>query len=149
MYSCLMASINDILTRLDTLSVSQEAQEALIDSSDNIRDAQRDQLLHGIKKDGTGIGKYRNKKYAQKKFDQNPLAGLGNVDWKLTGALHKDIFIDVRSDVFVIDSADSKTGDLIKKYGDPFGLTPKSRETVIKEKLQENLVKRIKNKLNL
>ena len=144
-----MGSINDLLKRLQAVNIPREAEEALIDSSQELVNAQKDQLLRGIRKDGKLIGKYKNKAYAAKKAALNPLAGLGNVDLKLTGQLYKDVFVDVRSDVFVLDSADIKTGGLIKKYGDPFGLTPQSRETVIKEKLRKVYTDRVKDKLKL
>lgn len=79
----------------------------------------------------------------------NPLPGLGYMDWKLTGELQNEIFIDVRPASFVIDSADSKTSGLISRFGDPFGLTLESRITVIKEKLKPVFVGNIKSKLGI
>lgn len=143
-----MTSINDMRKRLTRPSLNEVVQETINDNRDAIRELQIDQLKHGTKKDGKIIGKYRNDAYAAKKNRQNPLAGLGNVDLILTGALKNDIFIDVRPDVFVIDSADEKTGELIKKYGDPFGLSKESNIDLIPS-LQVTALKRTKEKLRI
>ena len=53
----------------------------------------------------------------------NSLAGFGNVDLKLTGDFQFELFVDVRADTFVIDSADEKSQKLKSKYGEMiFGL---------------------------
>lgn len=142
-------SINDMRKRFAAANIKQIAEDAIEDSKDAIRDLQIEQLKRGIKKDGKGIGKYKNKAYAKKKNQMNALPGLGNVDLILTGALKNDIFVDVRETTFVIDSANEKTGGLIKKYGDPFGLTKPSNAELIINPLRPNFVKRAKEKLKL
>ncbi len=143
-----MVSINDMRKRLTAPALNQVVQDSIEDNRDAIRELQIDQLKHGKNKKGELIGKYRSKSYAKKKNQLNPLAGLGNVDLILTGALKNDIFVDVRPDVFVIDSADSKTGELIKKYGDPFGLSKESNIELLPA-LQKTAVKRTKEKMRI
>lgn len=142
-------SINDMKRRFATANIRQVAEDSIYESRDEIKELQIDQLKHGLKKDGTPIGKYRNAAYAARKNQQNPLAGFGNVDLILTGDLKNQIFVDVREDSFVIDSADEKTGGLIKKYGDPFGLTEDSNASLIKAPLRPTFVRKMKEKLKL
>lgn len=144
-----MITINDIRKRLNEAVIKHEAAEAIYDNREEVRLLQVDQLKHGLRKDGSKIGKYKNKAYAKKKFAQNPLAGEGNMDWILTGSLAKDIFIDVREDIFVIDSADTKTEKLIKDFGDPFGLSKESNKKLIVNDLMATFVSRMKEKLRL
>ena len=142
-----MGSINQFTKKLNAINIKVVAENALLDSVDTIGDIQRDQLLHGIKQDGKRIGKYRNATYAAGKFSQNALAGKGDVDLKLTGDFYRGIFVDVRPDTFVIFSQDEKANDLANRYGDPFGLTSKGKEKLIKDKLQGKFIKRIKEGL--
>ncbi len=71
---------------------------------------------------GEKIGKYRSSKYARVKNEMNPLAGLGNVDLKLTGAFHAGIKVTVNAETFTTESIDKKGPDLKAKYGEVFGL---------------------------
>lgn len=142
-----MTTINKIRNRIASLDIADEAATAIDQSRNVIINEQKDQLLHGLRADGTKIGKYKNRAYALKKAAMNPLPGVGFMDWKLTGELHSDIFIDVRPETFVIDSVDSKTGGLIDRFGDPFGLTLESRKTVINTRLRLDFVRNIKAKL--
>lgn len=142
-------SINDMRERFASVNFNQVAEDALYDSRDVIKELQVDQLKRGVRKDGSRIGKYKNKAYAAKKHQLNPLAGFGNVDLILKGDFKSQIFVDVREDVFVIDSGDEKAAKLISDYGDPFGLTDESNAELIKQPLQQNFEKRAKEKLRL
>lgn len=136
------AGLNEVLQKTD---VAFEAAEALHDSRQTVIQLQQEQLKHGKRANGEMIGKYRSKAYAALKHAMNPLPGLGNMDWKLTGALHKDLFIDVREDIYIIDSADSKTGSLIERFGDPFGLNDDSTTTLIDSELDDVFMERMHN----
>ena len=144
-----MTTVTDLRVRLQKIDISFQAGEAINDTKETVIDKQRDQLLHGLRADGTLIGKYRNKVYAAKKFAQNPLAGFGNMDWKLTGSLHRELFVDVRNDLYVIDSADEKTGGLSQQFKDPFGLTKESQQSYIDEKLRSVFIERVKKESGL
>jgi hypothetical protein len=144
-----MATVNDMIRRMKSLNVPQEAEEALYQSREEIIELQGDQLLHGKNREGGKIGKYKSDKYAAKKFAQNPLAGLGNMDWILTGELKRELFVDVRQQTYVIDTADPKAAHLIKDFGDPFGLTKESKVKLIADKTRPVLVKNVKAKLKV
>ncbi len=144
-----MTTISDAFESLKTIDIQGEAAGAIDDTKEEMKNIQRDQLLHGIKGDGKQIGKYRNRAYAAKKYAMNPLAGIGNVDLKLTGSVHNDIFVDVRDREFIIDSADTKMEGLTEKYGDPFGLTDENEAVYIEETLQDQFTFRMRNKTGL
>lgn len=79
---------------------------------------------------------------AKKKGKKKP------IDLKDKGDFQQDIFIDVRTDTFIIDSADSKTDKLLKQFGpDIFGLNYDSR-VVIKPILQKEIVSVTKSQLS-
>ena len=94
------------------------------------------------------IGKYKNAKYAQMKFAMSSLAGYGNVDLKLTGDFQSEIFVDVRNDIFVISSADSKDNDLTQKYGDNIWGLDDDKTNQLIEIVQPMLIENIANQLN-
>ena len=144
-----MATINQLRSRLTALNVKEEAEEALYQSREEMIELQGDQLSHGLNSKGGKIGKYKSDKYAAKKFAQNPLAGLGNMDWILTGELKGELFVDVRPQTYVIDTADPKAGKLIEDFGDPFGLTKESKVKLIAGKLRPVFIKNVKEELKL
>ena len=105
-------------------SIKEVVENSLIDTRNELTAAQRNQMLHGERSSGKKIGKYKNPDYAVKKYQMNPLAGLGFKDLKLEGDFHKEIIVDVRQNAVVFGSADEKTSDIIEREGDNiFGLT--------------------------
>lgn len=131
---------------------SVKMQDVISSSIDATRyeavEAQRDQMLHGKASDGKLIGKYKNPKYAQKKYAQNSEAGLGNVDLYLKGDFQKDVFIDTRDKSVVFSSADSKLEDLVDRYGDRiFGLSPSYAAQYSARHIAPEAIKRIKQKI--
>jgi len=146
-----MARLGQLVKKYQSLNIDQLAVEAIEETREQLLDIQRDQLLHGEKKDGTKIGKYKSEKYAAKKLAQNPLAGSGNVDLKLTGEYHEELFVDVREQTLVIDSAASadKIENIIGKYGDPLGLNETSLneyKPISNKALNKKIIQKIRSK---
>lgn len=109
---------------------------------------QKFQMLLGYKADGNRIGKYKNKAYAAMKFAENPLAGIGYVDLRLTGYFQDDIFVDTRSNSVVLSSMDEKANSLMQKYGNNiFGLNEPTASEYSTMYLQPEGVNQIKNKV--
>lgn len=144
-----MAYTDEIFEGLENLDIKAIAGEAIDETREKLMNLQRDQLLHGLRADGKLIGKYRNNKYARVKNQMNPLAGLGNVDLKLTGAVHNELFVDVRDNEYIIDSADSKMADLVEKYDDPLGLTEDNEQIYIDETLEEAFILKVEKQTGL
>ena len=145
-----MATIADIRKRFNALDLIEEAGAAIDQTRDQLIEKQKDQLLHGFNSKGERIGKYKSAKYARVKNQMNPLAGLGNVDLKVKGDYHGGLFVDVRTDSYVVESGDEKSGDLEKKYGKKtLGLNKDSLEEYVPNDLQPVFIKNIRKKLKL
>jgi hypothetical protein len=144
-----MTTVTDFRKRLALINVETEAEGSVLDTRDTIIEKQRNQLLHGFRADDTPIGRYRSHEYAQLKHDLNPLAGFGNMDWKLTGSLHNKVFVKVNKSVYDIFSADSKTQKLVARLGDPFGLSKQSQSEWVDETLHDVFIKRMKTAIGV
>lgn len=143
-----MARLGKLYERIQSLNIDQLAKEAVEETRDQLLDIQRDQLLHGEAKDGSKIGKYKNPKYAAKKLAKNPLAGSGNVDLKLTGEYHEELFVDIRQQTLIIDSAadPDKVANINEMYGDPLGLNKTSLneyKPLSNKALRKKIIKKI------
>jgi len=142
-------TIEEMIDRLNDFSIDDSVEESLEKSTEKMKRLQQDQLLRGERADGGKIGQYKNDAYAVKKYIQNPLAGFGNMDWILTGALKKEVFVLIGKDDIEIDSLNEKTDSLIKNNGDPFGLTDENEQKLIDEGLEDDFDKNIQEKLSL
>lgn len=123
-----------MLRSTDRLDLPLLIENSLIETAAEYIGLQKDQMLHGLNAQGKTIGKYRNPAYARRKAAINPLAGEGNVDLKDKGDFYREIFTDVRADEIIVDSSDTKSAALQKKYGeDIFGLDNDSKNEYVKE----------------
>lgn len=142
-------TIDNLISRIEKLSIKQTVEDGLEATKEELIKLQRLQMLKGERSDGKKIGKYKNDRYAAKKAAQNPLAGFGNIDLKLTGDTHAAIFADVRENSVVIDSADMKTLFLVERFGESiFGLKPENASEYSLNYLGPDVTKRIVKKLH-
>lgn len=145
-----MNTIAAIKKRIDSLNISDQSQIAIDETREQLILKQQIQMLHGLDAKGEKIGKYRNPKYAAAKFAMNPLAGEGYVDLRLTKDFFNAQFVDVRTDVFVIESGDEKTDALVKKYGeDIFGLSKDYKTEYVKEDLTPVFLNNVRKAVKL
>lgn len=108
------------LERMKVLAV--EANEAAI------VDMNRQQMVKGSRADGEVIEpEYRSFSYAMMKKDRGGQAPLFIPDLKLTGDFHEAMAMAVDEDGYEIGSSDEKTGMLMEKYRDIFGLTEENK----------------------
>jgi len=124
-------SIKKLATRLKRLSadeMKQKLAELVQETSEEVLNMNRAQLMQGMDSQGNSLGKYQSESYARFKRTLNP---RGVVDLKLTGSFHENFFI--ASEVpLIIWSYDEKTNDLVEKYGeDIFGLTEDNRKAYL------------------
>lgn len=132
-----------------SVNLAKEAMFVIAETQNEIADLQREQLMSGETKTSQKIKpKYRNPYYAKKKADRNPLAGYGTPDLKNTGEFHAGIFVKLVGDeAYEITSKDSKTSDLVAKYGpEIFGMNNESKTEYNTKTMQPMLVGRIKAK---
>lgn len=142
-----MATIDKLIRNTRALDMGEVVENAMDATKREMIGFQKAQLLRGERADGSKIGVYKSDAYARKKHAQNPLAGYGYMDWRLTGELHADLFADVREGSVVLDSADWKVGHLIDAHGDPFGLNKDNRGTYAKDHLQPEAVTQIRKQI--
>jgi hypothetical protein len=99
-----------------------------------IVDRQKEQLLFGEGEDGKKIKpKYKSDKYAQRKNQQNSLAGKGNPDLFASGDMFRelDLLVGVPNDnSYSFYSDVSYFNDLQDKYKTAFGLNAKSMKMI-------------------
>ena len=134
------------IQKLDTVKVGEEAFDK---TAGKIVDYQKEQMLQGINAKGTRIGKYKNKAYAKKKNQMNPLPGLGNVDLKLTGSFQSKIKIAVDKDKFRIESGDSKNQMLQQHYSSIFGLSDPFKADYVESDLRPEFQKEMEQATGL
>lgn len=144
-----MASPYELKQRILSLNMRSIAEQAVEDTKQDIVERQQEQLRYGLNRKGQKIGKYKNDAYAKKKNALNPLPGLGNVDLKLEGDFHREIFVEVTPDVFKTDSKDSKSIDLQKKYPDALGLDPDHKKGYANQELRKAFMKHVREKAKL
>lgn len=113
--------IDKLIENIEAIDFNEIIEVSVDQTAKQFIETQQDQLQHGINSRGEKIGKYRNPAYARIKNAMNQLPGLGVPDLKLKGDYYREMFIDARANFVVIDSADSKAGELFKKY-DALGL---------------------------
>lgn len=135
----------DYLQKLKKVDIPLAAQMAIEDTSRELASVQQDQLFQGVNNKGKLIEpKYSKRTIAIKKKKGQP---TDRVTLKDTGDFYKGTVVDVRQDIFVIDSADIKSASLQKKYGaDIFGLNKSSKSKYI-ETLKPALNKVIHDQL--
>src|SRR5688500_19140291 len=122
-----MTDINEMIAKMRSVKISDAVEDSFHSIQKHLVRLERLQLLMGLRADGKKIGKYKDPHYAVRKYQMNPLAGFGYMDWRVTGALHNDVFAEIREGGFVLDSLDPKTGPLIERLGDPFGITRENK----------------------
>lgn len=124
-----MQNVYDFLETFKKIDLKDEVQFALLDTRDTYSELQREQIVSGKRSDGenifnleTGSDEY-SPQYAKRKGFKKP------INLRDTGDFTDSIFMDVRDEELIIDSADEKSGMLQKRYGDQiFGLDDKPGE---------------------
>lgn len=123
-------------TLLKPSNLINEVSEVILGNQEEIVSLVRERWKRGLRPDGSIIGYYRWKEYAEMKRQSNPLAG-GTVDLILTGDLSSGLFLqEIYGQGFALFSADKKMTKIADKYGlDVFGLSDEELEMVYEEAL--------------
>jgi hypothetical protein len=122
------------------------AGEVLLDMSDFIAELNRNQMQKkGIRGDGTEITPLYTEltDFLKTRKGQR----TDHVTLKDTGSFHNSITADIYGNDLILDATDSKTSDLLDKYGDEvLGLTNESIK-LLRAKFMPLYIQAIKNKL--
>ena len=103
-----------------------------------ILDLIREQLQQGIKPDGSRIGIYKSKWYANMK-------GHDYVDLFLTGDFYYGLWLDCDAFPVVVMSDDEKTTLIFERYGDVLGLTDENKSLDSLPGLRQEIVEALQN----
>lgn len=144
-----MATASNLLKNLKAINVNDAVEYTLINKSSELLHAQRLQMKQGLSSNGkpfinknTGTDEYAPST-AKRKGKKKP------IDLFDKGDFQKELFVDVRENTFVIDSADRKTDKLIKQFGgEILGLNEDSRK-ITKPSLQIELKRQVKSQMNV
>lgn len=137
-----MTTASQILAKLEKIDVLLSAQVAMEETASDATKAQRDQLYQGLKSDGNLLPDYSIRSIVQYNKPAGPIKLYD------TGDFYRGILIDVRGDLFVMESADSKSSMLQNRYGSEIlglGLTAKQSWIV---SLEPAFIKQIKSYLS-
>lgn len=120
-------------------------QLAVLDNQAEILDANTAQLEVGKDSFGVLLWEYASDEYAQFKQSIGSKAPFGIADLKLTGDFYSGFILKKQGKEFTITSTDSKTNDLVAKYGSEiFGLSDDQFPTV-KPLLIDSFTKHMKD----
>lgn len=140
-------TLHELQRRLTAFDIASEVQDSIVATTDAIAELNRGQMFIGKRSDGTEI----LPTYSDMTIEIKELKGQPSdrVTLRDTGDFQDNIFVDVNSESFVIDSSDEKTAKLEKKYGDKIlGLSKESKsEEYIPLYFLPELQKRITGKL--
>jgi len=133
-----MATAADLIENLSRLDLTTLSASCVNNTAEDYVVLNRAQMMEG-KGEGKNIGRYRSTAYAQFKFGLSSLAGMGNVDLRLTGSFQDKMRLTVAGDEYTVDSSDSKTSKLESADwygGNIFGLNVKRKSEYIEQALE-------------
>lgn len=138
-----MTTALQLLNKLERIDVSLSAQVAIENTASAATEQQRLQLNQGLKSDGNYLPDYSFRSVFQ--YGKPP----GPIKLYDTGAFYRGINIDVREDIFILDSLDEKVTMLENRYGrEILGLGAAAKVNYIRT-LQPEFIKQIKNYLTV
>lgn len=142
----LFMTVRELYTKFKSFDTQKEGRRAIERTKDAAVDLNREQLyFSSMRSDGSYLQAYRSEFYAEYKERKNPSPGFGSPDLYDTGSFQNKMFAVVKGDELTFDSKDSKTADLVKKYGKLiFGLTSKSLDEYATVTVHRELVRRVK-----
>jgi hypothetical protein len=135
-----------MLSRLQSLNVGSLASSSISAHTEDMADAQREQLMQGRDSLDMALRQYRSPAYAQMKNAMNSRPGLGNPDLKDTGATHASISFEVagqsvRTNVNDVHGLEEKYK---KADANPFLLSKKTKQQLKDEHLQSTFIQQTK-----
>ena len=132
------------------MDLSAIAASSIDKTAEEISRLNVDQLRHGLTASEGRLKRYRNNKYARVKNEMNPLPGLGNPDFILTGAFTSKIQTEVSGGLIGTHSYDEKAPELEARDGadNIYGLGPARHKVYVEESLQPAFMGGVNEALN-
>lgn len=136
--------------RLKDFKFNEVIMQTMVESSEQILDANRSQLKKGFKSNGERVGVYASPAYEREKIRMNPEAN-GYVDLTYTGDFTAELTLrpvnTIRANIY---SQDEKAKKLEGKYGVAiYGVSTENIGKINQEGFQDKLADNVKEKLDL
>lgn len=140
-----MTTAADLLENLQKVNVNEIVKRSLINTTPALLRAQKKQMMAGKTAKGENITpELRSQEYAKQKkakFQESPF-GIPNL--RDTGEFQQNIYLEVDSDSYTLDSTDEKSSKLKAKYGEEiFGLSENSMENYVEKDLKPEFNRQI------
>jgi hypothetical protein len=132
-----------MINRIRSINWDLETARAIEQTEPEMILFDQNQLVHGLDGDNNKLPPYKSPKYAKVKHEKNPLAGLGIPDYRLTGDMFNQMYIDFEGNQVKIKSHASYWGDLTARGGSPFSLSPESKKEYSEDYVMPRLVRNI------
>lgn len=139
-------TVRELYSKFKSFDTKTEGVRAIDVTKEAAVDFNREQLyFSSVRSDGSYLQGYKSEFYAEFKNRKNPSPGFGAPDLYDTGSFQNKMFAVIESDKLRFDSKDSKTSDLVEKYGrNIFGLTKQNLDEYAKVNVHNELVRRVK-----
>lgn len=138
-----MGRLDEIISKLQSITedvIDQGLLKVVEKNKSEAIDLNTRQMFAGKDSQGQPLGGYRNQQYAAFKNYLNPAPGFGVMDWKLTGKLYNEWYVDTSKFPIQFGSTDEKYATLKQQNEEAAGLDQTSLETLrqdIKPDIQE------------
>ena len=137
-----MATIREVFRLVENFTQSQEKimNDCINNSSKTILDANRDQMLLGLDKEGKKIipayKPYTRERKIEKERDPNLVTLYDEGDF------HKSLFMETKQKTIFIDGKDEKTDELMTKYNktDTVLGIPNNKKETINESIMDKFI---------
>lgn len=142
-----MKRLNDLILKFTSVPYENIIRDVVEENKTEVEDKQIKQLEAGQNPDGSRITpEYSDLTIELKKMKGQPYDKVTLYD---TGDFYRGIKLDLASDSFTLDSSDSKTDDLVDKYGDVFGLTNEHKQELINDVFRPNAIDKVRKYLEV
>jgi hypothetical protein len=140
-----MKQLLHLIDKFQSLPIQSMIRETIEENKSIIEDKQIAQLDAGQYLDGGSIAPdYSDLTIQIKKAKGQPYDRVTLHD---TGDFYRGIKLDLEDDSFTLDSSDSKTGKIVDKYGDVFGLSDQSKQELIEDQFKPTMIDKLRQYL--
>lgn len=111
-------TINDLYINAKAIDLADIFSDVIAKNEEHLIQLNQNQLYKDSSdSEGNQLQQYNSIEYALEKSKMNAGVGFGNTDLYYTGAFYRGWSLLITNTGFLFDSSDSKTSDLISKYG--------------------------------
>ena len=142
-------TINDLYNNAKAIDLADIFSDVIAKNEDHLIQLNQNQLYKDSSdSEGNELQNYNSLEYSLEKSQMNPSVGFGRADLYYTGAFYRGWSLLITNTGFLFDSSDSKTSDLISKYGQNiFGIRKDNLESFTVNIFANDFFTELNNKL--